>query len=223
MSTMAPATNLSGIFEAFSVIPKLHGVENFKKKATVVSFLSKKTDKLQEHTLQTTRRLALGLASLAIFSTSSPGISHAEDNGYWLTGPIPVPLAKNKITNEDTGTRSFLKRGIYMANIGTKGRMHRLKRYAFDLLALGDLIGPDTFNYVLKYLRLKSTFMYFDFDEVITAATDGDKQPLTDLANRLFDSVEKLEDAAKNQNLPRTQSLYQDTTVILQEVMDRMA
>ncbi|XP_027170957.1 photosynthetic NDH subunit of lumenal location 3, chloroplastic [Coffea eugenioides] len=224
MPTMARATNLSGIFEAFSIIPKLHEVENIRKKATDVNFLSKRTDELQEDTLQTTRRLALGLASLAIFSTSrAAGISLAEDNGYWLTGPIPVPSAKNKITNEDTGTRSFLKRGIYIANIGTKGRMHRLKKYAFDLLALEDLIGPDTFNYVLKYLRLKSTFMYFDFDEVITAAADGDKQPLTDLANRLFDSVEKLEDAAKNQNLPRTQSLYQDTTVILQEVMNRMA
>ncbi|KAI3820545.1 hypothetical protein L1987_08093 [Smallanthus sonchifolius] len=220
---MAPTANLNQIFTTFPAIPKLSGDRLPRLDAAAAHLTGNKVEESQNHPLKPTRRLALGLGTIGLFANSSVAVSLAEDNGFWLTGPIPIPRAVNMIDNVETGTRSFLKTGVYIADIGTKGRQFRLKKYAFDLLALGDLIGKDAWNYVRKYLRLKSTFMYFDFDKVISAATPDDKPPLLDLANRLFNTVEKLEDAVKQQDLPQTESLYKDTTVILQEVMTKMA
>jgi photosystem II oxygen-evolving enhancer protein 3 len=132
--------------------------------------------------------------------------------------------ATEEINNAETGTRSFLKKGIFMADIGPSFAAHayRLRSNAFDLLALEDLLGKDASNYVNKYLRLKSTFMYYDFDKLITAAAD-DKQPYIDLANRLFDSFESLQQAVTAKEDPKITERYADTKVILQELMTKMA
>ncbi|OVA11661.1 Photosystem II PsbQ [Macleaya cordata] len=226
---MARLSNLNGVVsETLLFKPNLFNVEKPNKRPSINPRLisSKKTEESQEQQPQfqkqtTTRRVLLGLAAVALSAQSGIENSVAEDNGFWLTGPLPIPPVYNKIANEETGTRSFLKKGVYMANIGPEGSAFRLRKYAFDLLALGDLIGHDAWNYVRQYLRLKSTFMYYDFDKVISAAPVDEKQPLTDLANKLFDNFEKLEAAVKKHSVPQTEAYYQDTTVLLQDIMNR--
>uniref|UniRef100_A0A7N0TZV5 Photosynthetic NDH subcomplex L 3 n=1 Tax=Kalanchoe fedtschenkoi TaxID=63787 RepID=A0A7N0TZV5_KALFE len=213
--TVAPAAKLAG------------GPVGQNRRANlkvVVGCAAKKNDETAEVSMQATRRTSLGFASAALATSSGIGASLADDNGFWITTPIPVPTIENtELANKETGTRSFLKIGIYIADIAPFLRAYRIKKYAFDLLALGDLIGKDAWNYVNKYLRLKSTFMYYDFDKVISAASPVDKKPLLDLANRLFDSVEKLEVSVQQHDLPQTESDYRNTSVILEEVMQRMA
>ncbi|CAH2055363.1 unnamed protein product [Thlaspi arvense] len=220
---MAHFIDLNSLTNTLPSIPKLPESRRTGKPS---GFVCRKTGECQEpDSVQITRRMALGFA----VSTGLSGffgennVSLAKDNGFWIDGPLPIPPIYNNITNEQTGTRSFLKIGVYVADIGTKGRMYRVKKNAFDLLAMEDLIGPDTLNYVKKYLRLKSTFLFYDFDNLISAAASQDKQPLTDLANRLFDNFEKLEEAAKTKNLAETETCYKDTKILLQEVMTRMA
>ncbi|CAG7878621.1 unnamed protein product [Brassica rapa] len=210
-----------------STLPSIPKLPERSKTGKFSVFLCRKADKVQEQgsVQELTRRMSLGFAvSIALTGAfGESNVSLAKDNGFWIDGPLPTPPIYNNIVNEQTGTRSFLKKGVYVADIGTKGRTYRVKKYAFDLLAMEDLIGPDTLNYVKKYLRLKSTFLFYDFDNLISVAASQDKQPLTDLANRLFDNFEKLEDAAKRKSLAETEACYKDTKLILQEVMIRMA
>ncbi|XP_057540427.1 photosynthetic NDH subunit of lumenal location 3, chloroplastic [Amaranthus tricolor] len=232
----AQMANLYGVTESLpTAIPKVPNLQRNYPKSYKIKCQSKNTEEIHQNEQQSSsmgynntlrsRRTVLGIASIGILTQFgvNPSLAFNQDE-LWLTGPLPgLPPAENKISNEETGTRSFLKKGIYMANIGTKGSALRLKKYAFDLLAMGDLISQDTLNYVRKYLRFKGTFMYYDFDKIISAAPVTDKQPLTDLANRLFNNFEKLEDAVKVKDVSLTQSCYNDTAIILQDVMDRMA
>ncbi|MCL7025425.1 hypothetical protein MKW94_015242 [Papaver nudicaule] len=227
---MAGLSNLNGIVgsETLLIKPKLFNVEKLHKR-TPINLPINSNMKTDEHQTQlqtnsnqtTTRRFVLGLAAVAMSSQSGIAKSVAEDNGFAYTGPIPIPPIYNKIANEETGTRSFLKKGVYMANIGPQGSAFRLRKYAFDLLALEDLLNKDAWNYVRQYLRLKSTTMYYDFDKVISAAPVDEKKPLTDVANKLFDNFEQLYAAVKLKSLPKTETCYQDTAVLLQDIVNR--
>ncbi|KAK7290809.1 hypothetical protein RIF29_05521 [Crotalaria pallida] len=220
---MAPLTNLHGVSKTLSPITCLPNAHMIQKRGQIVGLMGSKTQNLSECGIQTSRRAAISLASILVLTGQfNNNISLAKDNGFWYDEPLPQPTVTNKIANEKTGTRSFIKKGIYMANIGVKGSAFRIKKYAFDLLAMADLVAEDTLNYVRRYLRLKSTFMYYDFDKVISAIPVDDKQQLTDMANKLFDNFEKLLEAATKKNFPEAKSYYQDTEIMLHEVMDRM-
>ncbi|CAL5200766.1 unnamed protein product [Lathyrus oleraceus] len=223
---MAPLTNLHGVSKILTPITCLlpNAQKTLRKGQVVVGFLGSKTEKLTEcDSIHSTRRTAaISFVSLVLTWQFNEKISLAKDNGFWIDGPIPEPTVTNNITNEKTGTRSFIKKKLFMANIGVKGSVFRIKKSSFDLLAMADLIAQDTLNYVRRYLRIKSTFIYFDFDKVISAVPVDEKQQLTDMANKLFDNFEKLEEASRNKNLAETQACYKETEVMLKDVMDKM-
>ncbi|KAJ8436208.1 hypothetical protein Cgig2_006895 [Carnegiea gigantea] len=230
--------SLYGVNESLpSSIPKIPNIQRaFIKSTTRIKCVAKNTDEFahednppsllaffnNNNNNNASRRSLLGFASFALFAqfgVQTCLVEEQQDDGFPLPGLPPI---QDKIANEETGTRSFLKKGIFMADIGTKGSAYGLK----------------------KYLHLNGTVMYYDFDKVISAAPVTDKPRLTDLANRLFENFEKsirsksfapetrqvsclsqcgqLQDAVKMKDLPLTQSCHRDTTVILQEVIDRM-
>lgn len=94
-SSMAHLANLNGVSETLPAVPNLPKFQKFQKRAKLIGLLGHKAENFQDQA-QITRRVSLGLASLALIgSTSSNGVSLAEDNGLWVTGPLPVPPVYN--------------------------------------------------------------------------------------------------------------------------------
>ena len=79
----------------------LPSIQRTRKTSKVIGFLGKKIENFQEQPLQTARRVALGLASIALVGTSINSISLAEDNGYWITDLLPVPSVENSKLSYD--------------------------------------------------------------------------------------------------------------------------
>ncbi|KAJ0971864.1 hypothetical protein J5N97_019823 [Dioscorea zingiberensis] len=67
-----------------------------------------------------------------------------------------------------------------------------------------DLVHDNAENleFIGRDLRLKSTFLYFDLNQILSIADDEHKKAsLTDLANRLFYCIEELGHALKSRSV----------------------
>ncbi|KAJ6809736.1 photosynthetic NDH subunit of lumenal location 3, chloroplastic-like [Iris pallida] len=124
-----------------------------------------------------------------------------------------------------------------MEDMEWKGSVYRIKKCAFDLLAMEeDLFDNDEddgnaedgdgfwWEMMARELSLKSTFLYCDLNRIISGAFEGDrKKALTDLANRLFYFMEELGCAVKRRSISLAQVHYNDAALVLQEVMAALA
>ncbi|WOL09795.1 photosynthetic NDH subunit of lumenal location 3, chloroplastic-like [Canna indica] len=111
-----------------------------------------------------------------------------------------------------------------MEGLQWKGCVYRIRKCVVDLLSMEDDLmdedeDEDAWELMGSDLRLKSTFLYCDLNQVISNAREERKKVLTDLANKLFYYMEELDNAVKSRSISSTQVCYNDTVHVLQEVM----
>ena len=94
-STMALLADINVVSKTLPALTKLSNIQRIPNRVKIVGFLCKKKEDFQEHPLQTTRRLAIGLASIALIGDSTKGISLAKENWFWREGPLTVPPVYN--------------------------------------------------------------------------------------------------------------------------------
>ncbi|XP_057962591.1 photosynthetic NDH subunit of lumenal location 3, chloroplastic-like [Malania oleifera] len=122
-----------------------------------------------------------------------------------------------------------------------RGSASRIKNCAFDLLSTWeDLLMEDDcdddddvlwdpkeeddndewWDLMQRDLRLKSTFFFCDFNQMISAAPhDDQKKSLTQLANKLLSSIQQLDEASSVRSIHLTQERYKDVAFTVKEVM----
>lgn len=110
-----------------------------------------------------------------------------------------------------------------MEGMDWKGCVCRMRNCVLDLLSMEEDLeeeeDEETWELMSTTLRLKSTFLFCDFNQVISSARDErQKALLTDLANKLFYNLEQLDGAVKSRSMSVTQSRYTDAALVLQEV-----
>uniref|UniRef100_A0A7N0ZYR9 Uncharacterized protein n=1 Tax=Kalanchoe fedtschenkoi TaxID=63787 RepID=A0A7N0ZYR9_KALFE len=119
-----------------------------------------------------------------------------------------------------------------------KGSVRRIKSCAFDLIAIGsELMEEDQqqlqgdgdedefvlWDLIERELRLKSTFLYCDFAKMISLVHITDhKNRLTQLANKLFDAIEEVDNAVKERSMEMTQDRYGQALLVLRDVIALM-
>ncbi|KAK6936494.1 Oxygen-evolving enhancer protein 3 [Dillenia turbinata] len=103
-----------------------------------------------------------------------------------------------------------------------KGSTFRLKKCACDLLSIQDDLMDDddaSWDYIGSNLHLKSTLMYCDFNRVITKVSEDQKKILTEVANKLFGTIEELDEAVKVRSISLAQDRCNEVALVLLEVV----
>lgn len=111
-----------------------------------------------------------------------------------------------------------------MEKMEYNGSVFRIRKCVFDLLSLeDDLVEDDCdeegWDLIQREIRLKSTFLYCDFNKVIANRDDEDKEAFTNLANKLFYYLQELDNAVKTRSISITRDCYGNAVLVLQEVV----
>lgn len=96
---MAHLSNLNGVADTLPAISKLPRFQKPKIRHRTICFSGNEdgVDVQEQNKLvfNTTRRATLSLGSIALVAINWNGVSSAEDNGFWIDGPLPIPPVYN--------------------------------------------------------------------------------------------------------------------------------
>lgn len=173
---------------------------------------------------ETGRRAVLGLVAAGLAAGSFVQAVLAEAKSIKI-GPPPPPsggLPGTLNSDEPRDLQLPLGDRFYIQPLPPTEAARRAKESAKDIIGVKTLIDKKAWPYVQNDLRLKAGYLRYDLKTIISAKPKDEKKSLKVLADKLFDTIDDLDHAAKIKSTPEAEKYYAQTVSTLNDVLAKL-
>ncbi|XVF25960.1 hypothetical protein REPUB_Repub13aG0258900 [Reevesia pubescens] len=173
---------------------------------------------------ETGRRAVLGLVAASL-ATGSFVQAVLADARSIKVGPPPPPsggLPGTLNSDEPRDLDRKLRERFFIQPLEPAQAAQRAKEAAKDILGVKGLIDKKAWPYVMNDLRLKASYLRYDLNTVINAKPKDEKKSLKELTQKLFDTIDDLDHAAKIKSTPEAEKYYAQTVSTLNDVLAKL-
>ncbi|KAK9265396.1 hypothetical protein L1049_003402 [Liquidambar formosana] len=172
----------------------------------------------------TSRRAVLGLVATGLASGSFVQAVLAAAKSIKV-GPPPPPSGGLPGTLNSDEPRDLdlpLKERFFIQPLSPAEAAQRAKVSAKEIVGVKEFIAKKAWPYVQNDLRLRAEYLRFDLNTIISAKPTDEKKPLKELTGKLFQTIGKLDYAAKKKSSPDAEKYYAETVSTLNDVIAKL-
>ncbi|KAI3682898.1 hypothetical protein L1987_83252 [Smallanthus sonchifolius] len=173
---------------------------------------------------ETSRRAVLGLIATGLASGSFVQAVLADAKPIKL-GPPPPPSGGLPGTLNSDEARDLdlpLKNRFFLQPLSPTEATARAKESAKEIVNVKEFIDKKAWPYVQNDLRLRSEYLRFDLNTVISAKPKDEKKQLKDLTGKLFQDMADLDYAAKIKSSADAEKSYAAAVSSLNDVLSKL-
>ncbi|KAL9234139.1 hypothetical protein vseg_009042 [Gypsophila vaccaria] len=186
--------------------------------------LSVRAQQVEDGTMDTSRRAMMGIVAVGLASGSFVQAVFAEAKKIPI-GPPPLPSGGLPGTLNSDQARDFklpLKERFYLQPLTPSEAAQRVKESAKEIVDVKSLIDKKAWPYVQNDLRLRAEYLRYDLKTIISAKPKDEKKSLQALSGKLFDTISKLDHAAKIKSSSEAEKYYAETVSTLNDVLAKL-
>lgn len=173
---------------------------------------------------QSSRRSLLGLLAATVSAAGVANKAMAAASSIKVEGPPPPSGGLPGTLNSDEARDLDLplKERFYLQPLKPSEAAARAKESAKEILNVKELIDKKAWPYVQNDLRLRASYLRYDLNTVISAMPKDQKMPLKTLTNKLFETINNLDYAAREKSQPKAEKYYAETVSALNDVLAKI-
>jgi photosystem II oxygen-evolving enhancer protein 3 len=142
-----------------------------------------------------------------------------------LDGP-PLPsggLPGTENADEARDTDLDLPKRFFLQGLAPPAAAGRIKDAVNEIIAVKAYIDKKAWPYVQNDLRSKAQYLGFDLKTIIDSKSKPEKKELVALKAKVFDSINKLDYAARSKSTPQAEAAYTETVALLKKLVAQIA